>query len=138
MSDQSEHGHYFPAVEDAAECEPVTIHIGEGLVIRPGDTLIIRLNTADVTAAEVFDLQARLHLMFPDVRGVVFAADGQMAVQRGPQLDDPARPLVDHTPRMTDEEVEQLKADWLAKYSTLPSFNLAPLPESQPFVHEAR
>jgi len=84
------------------------VTIVEGLVIRPGDTFIVRINPAAFSndlgaAAEASTeyagwLQEELHQLLPDVRGVVLVVPGDIAVQRGPELDDPARPLVDLAP----------------------------------------
>ena len=83
------------------------IQILEGLVIRPGDTLIIRVDPDEYDDEATQAIQDALHFLLPDVRGLVLRLAGQVAVQRAPELDDPARPLVD----------------------------IAPLPESVPFTY---
>jgi len=88
----------------------LTVHMVQGLVIRPDDTVIVQVDrrhfdTDEAVQKFVEELQNELHYLLPDVRGVVLVVPGQIAVQRAPELDDPARPLVD----------------------------LAPLPESVPF-----
>lgn len=55
--------------------------VAEAVVVRPGDTLILRVD-ARVTLAEVQHLKAAAAELFPGVRIAVLGVDG-MAVARG-------------------------------------------------------
>lgn len=56
--------------------------IKEGLVVHPGDTLVLRI--AHPISAQQFDTVRRaVAEAIPDAKVVVLAADGEMAVLRG-------------------------------------------------------
>ena len=70
----------------------VQVVVAEGLVIRPGDTLVVSVGP-DITDADFNDMLQAFRDHLPDVR-VVLVTSARIAVRRGPQIDDPARPLV--------------------------------------------
>lgn len=55
--------------------------ITEGLVVNPGDTLVVRISD-DHTPAEMQEFRAQAEKCLPGVKVVVIAAD-QLAVDRG-------------------------------------------------------
>jgi hypothetical protein len=110
----------FPDVDTHPADTPTVI--AEALVVNPGDTLIIRV-PADTGrhAAEVLKAEMRQHL--PGTVVIVLPAE-QLAVVRGPKLDNPARPLVD-LPDGGDNTAPR------------PAFPRAPLPKSMPIPQPA-
>jgi hypothetical protein len=73
------------------ETPTVRVHIAEGLVVRPGDTLVLRLDEG-VDVDEALEVKAAIERgMPPGVQVGVIVADGQLAVVRAAQPDP--RPL---------------------------------------------
>jgi hypothetical protein len=113
-------GTQFPDVDTNPTDQPSAPYIiAAGLVVNPGDRLIIRLpSDTGRHAVDVFKAEMRQH--FPGTMVVVVAAE-QLAVVRGPVLDDPARPLID----LPDDTPDQ------------GFFSRAPLPASVPIPQRA-
>jgi len=56
--------------------------VAEGLVIRPGDKLIIRLDTKDWTEEEFHQFKQDVNELLPGTEILVMGVNGQLAVQR--------------------------------------------------------
>jgi len=86
--------------------DSLTVRIVEGLALRPGDRLVIRVNPQNRDDLQDFSRAVRRAL--PGVTVIVLAVD-QMAVVPSPALDDPARRLVD--PALCDVLVRRAMED---------------------------
>lgn len=69
----------------------VTVDV-EAFTVRPGDTVLIQLDPT-LTVAEFSRMYSSVAKALPGVQ-VILIPTGKIVVKRGPQLDDPARPLV--------------------------------------------
>jgi len=56
--------------------------VAEGLVIRPGDKLIIRLDTKNWTEEEFHQFKQDVNELLPGTEILVMGVNGQLAVQR--------------------------------------------------------
>ena len=71
----------------------VRVIVHDSVTVKPGDTLVVRV-APDTSKAQADQLRNALTHDLPGVRVVLAPAD-QLLVLPGPQLDDPARPLVE-------------------------------------------
>jgi len=81
------------ATAEEEEMMSVRVDVHEGIVIRHGDTLLVRVNPT-MNLSERDRLRNQVSRDLPGVKVVLVPAD-QLVVKRGPQLDQPARPLVE-------------------------------------------
>lgn len=104
-----------------------TVHIAEGLVIKTGDTLVLRLDN-DVDEDEGWAAKAAVERALPGVRVGVIVADGQLAVVRVAQPDP--RPLVDPADTWRPGELGDTPGKVApGEGDAPPAVDLPPLPE---------
>lgn len=79
-------------VDDApAEVDAPVVHVAEGIVVRPGDRVLIRVSP-DTHPDDLWSIGVKLRERFPDGEVTVVAAD-QLVHIPAATLEDAARPL---------------------------------------------